>query len=209
MLNNLPYQSATPFRSYVSEVPVEVQLTDGGQTVLATQVELTPPAFRTRLVGDFEVDTRWVVAGDAASSVTPLTVASVPGQEIGTDDEVSYRIQVFSTATDLPPISITLASEGRVSICCDNPNTITYLTPFASESPDDPGPSFGLGNRNFNAVQFDYLRFEPGPSENFRPNESLFAVLTGLEGGYEIAVFSASAESSLVMPGVTASDTCE
>ncbi|MEO1482797.1 MAG: DUF4397 domain-containing protein [Myxococcota bacterium] len=95
-VNNLGYQSATPFRSYVSGVPVLVQLTEGSSTSIAASVELTPEA---------GVSARWVAVGDPAGGAAPLTVVSA-----ASDSEVAVGtgidVQLFHASTDAGEVDV-------------------------------------------------------------------------------------------------------
>ncbi|MEM6731472.1 MAG: DUF4397 domain-containing protein [Myxococcota bacterium] len=119
--NNLAYQTATPFQSFVSGVPVVVQLTVGSSTAIAASVELDPEAGSSA---------RWVAVGDpVASGATALTVVAAPvASEVAVGSGID--VQVFHASTDAGGVDVVLSPVGSVDLVNDpRLSNLTYGVP--------------------------------------------------------------------------------
>ncbi|MEO1333883.1 MAG: DUF4397 domain-containing protein, partial [Myxococcota bacterium] len=177
IVEDLGYQNATPFRSYVAGVPGMLQVTQANQPTLAVNEPFTP------MMGQIA---RLVAVGGADGQ--DLTVSVVNGAEVATGGAGTIDLQLFHASTNAPtPVDVYLTASG------------TGIGDLAARTPEIAGLAFGAGSdavgRMFVNTIFSVamgggttslVDFSSELAEVFELDEdgsSFFAVITGDASG--------------------------
>ncbi|MEO0592675.1 MAG: DUF4397 domain-containing protein [Myxococcota bacterium] len=173
VVEDLAYQNATPFRSYVAGVPGMLQVTEANQATLAVNEPFTP------MMGQIA---RLVAIGGADGQ--ELTVSVVDGAEVSADGAGNIDLQMFHASTSAPAsvdVYFTVSEPGA--------------PPISFGDPDVGGLAFGMGGAPVTQPFRDYLvsvadagateelvRFTAAISTSLftgSDGEALFAAITG------------------------------
>ncbi|MEO0812713.1 MAG: hypothetical protein AAFY60_07605, partial [Myxococcota bacterium] len=196
IVNNLAYQNATPFRSYVSGVPIEVQLTDGGSTELAASSSHTTEQNAGRMIA----------IGVPGSSSAPLTTRYTSGTE---QRQVSdgYRFQGFGAVVDFDERRLDLREETLSYTPCDSGSVGLFGYSTQTSERAVLFDNFALGFLA-DGGEPDFFEFPVVAMSKFADLESLFGVLTGEPSNLEFLVIDTEG-FGLVSSGIQDTEVCE